>query len=346
MKLWSKKTELFFSKINFYSFLLLVFSMPFDKRIIPPLIVLWVITWILEGNFKSRFKNLTFTKLPFIFIITFYLWHVISLSYSANINEGLFDIEVKFSILLFPLLFTGANSRYKENSIHVLKAYILGNFLCSLICIVSSFYKTYYLKTIIADVTQNEFLYTHLSIFQHPSYFAMQILLSISIICFLFFKDLIQEKIQKFFYLFLFIFLVVFIFLLSSRAGLISLFVVGSTILAFLFLKQKTRLHKIILVVPLLLIVCLTVTNKRFTHFYNNTITHSSQTDNSTNVRLQIWRSALNISQHNLIFGVGAGDIKSELKKEYMISGNEFAEKNNLNVHNQFIETLLGQGLI
>jgi len=133
---------------------------------------------------------------------------------------------------------------------------------------------------------------------------------------------------------------------LSSRAGLISLFVVGSTILAFLFLKQKTRLHKIILVVPLLLIVCLTVTNKRFTHFYNNTITHSSQTDNSTNVRLQIWRSALNISQHNLIFGVGAGDIKSELKKEYMISGNEFAEKNNLNVHNQFIETLLGQGLI
>ena len=71
-----------------------------------------------------------------------------------------------------------------------------------------------------------------------------------------------------------------------------------------------------------------------------------AKTDESSNVRLQIWKSAINISSKNILLGVGTGDIKDALMAEYIKCNNKDAKKNNLNVHNQFLETQMGQGII
>jgi O-antigen ligase len=62
--------------------------------------------------------------------------------------------------------------------------------------------------------------------------------------------------------------------------------------------------------------------------------------------RVIIWRSALRISRNNLILGVGIGDVRTELMKEYQRIGDKDLIENNYNVHNQFLEVLLENGII
>ena len=59
-----------------------------------------------------------------------------------------------------------------------------------------------------------------------------------------------------------------------------------------------------------------------------------------------IWNSVNNILKKNIVFGVGTGDIQSELNKEYIKTGNSKLAEGNFNSHNQFIEVILEHGLI
>ena len=54
----------------------------------------------------------------------------------------------------------------------------------------------------------------------------------------------------------------------------------------------------------------------------------------------------MNLIKKNILFGVGTGDIKNELISKYDATEMLAAKSKNLNVHNQFLETFLGQGLI
>ena len=62
--------------------------------------------------------------------------------------------------------------------------------------------------------------------------------------------------------------------------------------------------------------------------------------------RIPIWKSSINVIKHNLVLGVGAGDASYELQKEYLSDGYSEMYYNNLNAHDQYLEILLGTGLI
>jgi len=63
-------------------------------------------------------------------------------------------------------------------------------------------------------------------------------------------------------------------------------------------------------------------------------------------IRVTIWESALGVIERNLVLGVGTGDASDELKKEFLSSGHTSGYYDNLNAHNQFLETLLENGII
>src|SRR6185436_10021684 len=44
---------------------------------------------------------------PAILIISFYLLHLISLIYSQNLKYALFDLQVKLSFIIMPIIFAG-----------------------------------------------------------------------------------------------------------------------------------------------------------------------------------------------------------------------------------------------
>jgi O-antigen ligase len=73
---------------------------------------------------------------------------------------------------------------------------------------------------------------------------------------------------------------------------------------------------------------------------------NGSSDDSTTGVRFEIWKLTLDEIKSNWFFGVGAGDIKPVLFKRYKSSNLDNALSKNLNVHNQYLETFLGQGII
>jgi O-antigen ligase len=62
--------------------------------------------------------------------------------------------------------------------------------------------------------------------------------------------------------------------------------------------------------------------------------------------RLIVWKSAMQIIKNHPIIGVGIGDVRTELVKEYIRIGEDKLEKERLNAHNQFLEVLLEDGLV
>jgi len=78
-----------------------------------------------------------------------------------------------------------------------------------------------------------------------------------------------------------------------------------------------------------------------------NSILFSEQASNksSRDPRFLIWKSAIKIAGDKPLIGVGIGDARNELTKEYISLGKEEMIKERLNAHNQFLEVLLESGI-
>jgi hypothetical protein len=84
---------------------LIAFFMPLYGKALPPLIALLLLNWLVEGHFRRKYEDLK--KNWYIFLISpvlFYLMHLVGMTYSTNYAFGWFDMEVKLSLFVFPLL--------------------------------------------------------------------------------------------------------------------------------------------------------------------------------------------------------------------------------------------------
>jgi hypothetical protein len=67
---------------------------------------------------------------------------------------------------------------------------------------------------------------------------------------------------------------------------------------------------------------------------------------NSLVTRVSIWKSGWELSQKNLVFGVGASDGKSELVKYFKQTNQHFLAKYEFPTHNQFLDFLIKFGIV
>jgi len=65
-----------------------------------------------------------------------------------------------------------------------------------------------------------------------------------------------------------------------------------------------------------------------------------------SDTRYQSWYSAIKVIEENFWFGTGPANLTNELTKKYNTFGFEIAEKEQLNAHNQYLETFAGLGII
>jgi len=147
------------------------------------------------------------------------------------------------------------------------------------------------------------------------------------------------------------IFCSIMVYLLFSRTGLISLFLV----LFVYFLIFVFNLKNKILKLAMLLFIVMFVVAGGFVFSQNGRMKNTyvqlkkflaNPSDVSKNDdRLFIWGLSLDIIKENPIFGVGTGDSKDELMIKYEENQMEDALKARLNVHNQFLETTIQLGL-
>ena len=355
--------------VNFISLLLLVFWLPFKRELLPYFIDIWIITWLLEGNFVKKFKDNIKNRQQLLLILTpafFYVINVISYFYSENKSASLFDLEVKLSLFIFPLIFLTANYLYKKYWRTVLNFFIVGNIIASVLCIVIALIHSTTINSngiifnfSISDIHTNESFfilignrvsnlsYVYISKFLHPSYFSLYLVFGITIAYFLYKTS--KKQNHKIVYIISILLFYVMTYLLSSRAGLLSLSMtlILLTIIELIIGKK----YFVILLVSFILNygVYKAITVSRLKVNIKESISKNEEKGKITktkDARLFIWENAISVIKNNLLYGVGNGDAKDELIKQYKRSNFKKGIENNLNSHNQFFDTTISGGII
>ncbi len=326
------------NNILFYSSLLVAFLIPLSHKITIYAIMLFVLSWVLSGqwifNAKSAIKNSVF-----IILLTFFLLHLIGLFYSSNMHAGWFDIEVKLTMILFPLIFFMSDFLTEQKRKSILLTFVIGTTIAMLVSVGVAFY-AYFANN------ANNFFYMKLSIFHHPTYFAMYICFSTAIILkYILYNDITINRILS---LTLIIIFSIFIYMLSSKAGIIIFFVTLVLMSVPALFKKNIRIFASLLLIFAVFQVWFSLTQNMRFETVTKSVASAEQnvtTEESNGVRVLIYETAIDIIKFNYAIGVGTGDIKDELMKEYKVRNMTGALENKLNAHSQFLETFIGQGI-
>jgi len=326
-------------KLSLFFLIAIGFLIPLDTKLISWAIGFFAIFQLIDGAVNKTFylnhKTITFTGLAFFAI------HLISVLYSTNMERAWFDIEVKLSLFIFPILFLFKNEYLIKNKNYVMLAFVIGTLIASLLMINRAF--------LIYPFFGPEVFYYKLYSWVHPSYIAMYFILSILFII----KYLISYKRNIWKLVFgstIMIFQILNIYLFQSKAGIFSMLIVAIYLLYIAIVRLKsifTKLSLGVLTVTIFFIVF--GGNERMNEMVNSVevVKETGQSsDTSVGLRLSIWEIAAKQIPNNWLLGVGAGDIKPTLIKQYIKENLTIAYQYNVNVHNQYLETLLGQGLV
>lgn len=333
----------FHSKTHFFLALLVAFCLPI-ARLTPIFIVALVINWVLEGDFKNKFKTVLQNKFACLFI-GFYLLHIIGLIYTQDMASGLFDIQVKSSLLIFPLIICSRPFDVRQTTL-VFYALIAGALTSSLILLSVASYHYFVFG-------EHLFFYGEFSILTHPSYLSMYL----NVVMLWIMIDLSHEKertsLPIVFSVFLLLFFSVIIFLLSSKMGLFNLLLIYIGFFLYFIISRKKYLLGVLGIIAVVFSIYLAiryvpdVTNRvkrSISAFTSPGIDHTES--ESTAVRLLVWKAARVVISENPLLGVGTGDVKNELMKEYSKEGLTGALEHKLNTHNAFYQVFAALGII
>ena len=356
-------------RINLYLVYLISFSIPFYIRFIPPLIILWLVFTLIEGNFKQKIKiNFNIEKNYYFFpAITFFMLIPIGLLWTNNMERGYFDVEEKLSLLVFPILFAVANEFIKKKRLNLLKLFIFGNFLASVICVFVAFYNSLSIldSKIIFDAVVldndeisfvqsitwggNYFFYSYFSIFHHATYFSAYLSLCMIFIFYILEKGEYKNKKYRNFYIILAFFFVLILLLLSSKAGLIVLSFILLFILVRFIFNSKKIVYKIAAIFVLLSLVLFVSVNPRVRRIKTEIEQYAEDgiPRYSLAARMVLWKNSLKLINENFVLGVGTGDVQDELmKKVGEDEHNKIITDVGLNCHNQYLETFVSHGIV
>jgi len=327
-------------KISYYLLLVVVITLPLFAKLTPITIVIFSILTIVNG-FKNKSFNIE-NKKVFYFGLSFFLIHLISVFYSEHKDVAWFDIEVKLSLFVFPLLFIVKN-RYLSRS-NILFLFSMATFI-ALVYMLTMAMNNY------SELGYKSFEYTNLSRYMHPTYISMYTLFSLVYLLNLFLEN--YGRNAKYYLLLLpIIIFIISIYLFQSKAGYISFFLVLLYFTIKYIFNSKNIIIKILLPLVIILFSVLSYFNsyrvRDMIGVVNQIVLTGDSRNTTTGIRFEIWKATCKIIPDNFVFGVGAGDIKPELNVKYNENAEflSLAKKENLNVHNQYLETFLGQGVI
>lgn len=328
-------TDITIKKLNLYVIHGLVFLLSFQERFIPGALVFFLTLNLFSVNWKIR-KHYFQKRKHYIFSFTsLYLFSLIGMFYTLNIQEGLFDLEVKLSLLLVPLFVLTSNIINKYNVYSIVKTFIWGVALSLVIQYILATLSYYELGN--TDV----FFYALFSYFHHPSYFAMYTNFAIASLLVLIFHYRNRPQLRHFFLLG---FLVISVYQLSSRAGFLTL--IALLIYAFVYIIfPRLEWKKLLFALTGTIIVSVAIVYPIAKYTNAIRMVDVSTSKSSSGVRLAMWKSAVPLMMAHPILGVGTGDANRELQQRFATDGVVRAVRDNLNAHNQFIQTQTALGL-
>lgn len=315
-------------------------------------------------------RKLKFTKTSLILMACIASPILLELLFFWNndsFTKGLKAIEKSTSLLLFPIFIIGNYQRI--NFLRITQIYSIATTILMLLLFIR-FNVVYpelmnkYLNGI--DLWEMGYQFAD-SIGIHAPALNMHLaFVSVCALFFVFYSIKNQEK-RSFKIIRLIVFLLSFFFVLfvNTRIALVNV-LAGFAIVFFLEFKSKINVKKTAIISAIALILLGSILfffvqknpymkekYSKTTFAYMDKVGKLDEIDhpeikvfNSFVTRLSIWKSAWELSEKNLPFGVGASDGKPELVKYYKETNQHFLAKYEFPTHNQFLDFLLKFGIL
>lgn len=324
-----------------------LFSLPLSIKISNIsliLLTLWSIIWYFQASNKTKITKET--KLIFFLLLSYYLVNLIGLPFSSNLKNALRHLEVKLPFIAFPLIFLLTNGvKWKLDQILLLFA--SSAIVLSIVIWSSIGYNMYVNHEHVNNYNffiRSAFSFLTIHVIYAGTYIGTAILILISL------RDKRINLIIKLASISFLLFTLIFI---TSRGPLIYL----SIVLVVFYFKSYLQKPKQLIILcasallGIFLIFQIPFARDKFADTLSSLkllneshLTERGANYHKSNLRFQFWSSAQNRIKESPIFGYGTGDAQLELRKEYIKEG--LSEYLNYNAHNQYLQTLLEQGLV
>ncbi len=329
-----------------------VATLPFTTRLMLPAALVLILNWIIEWNWKEKWANLRDNKaLPILICSTLlYLMLIPGWFISCNKADALAAFDCCFWLPVASLVVLTSNIQlFTQQRVHVLfRIFTLGIVvhLLLLLCLAT-------IRSLQTGDT-SLFYYSAFSRFTHPSYLAMY-----ATFAFFFLLQELQScrntlsTLARILHIAMMILLFTGIFLLQSKAGLITFFLLSLIWITLYFVKRKRIVTGLLVLVvlvggSLLLLQADWIQKNRMKETMEqirNRKDNPYGTD-SSEMRITLWKAASEVIQKNLPWGVGTGDADQELHLHALHKNYTNVIRHHYNAHNQYLQTLLETGIL
>jgi O-antigen ligase len=304
-----------------------------------------IIAWSIVSFGAIILGKLTFKfNVGFMLMILLYLLFLIGVFWSANKDLAYLDLQLKICLILVPALFLFL--RYTKFQ---LKLIVYSFFIGLLFSFVYSM--TTSLINFMDSKLFSEFMYYFLSKTIHPTYLAFYTNIAIAILLLDYMtKRLTLFRKDKFYILLIFVFSF-FSLILLSRLGIVTTMFLNGILVVFWLKKRKWVLSVFVAIfltlIPLIMVKSSIWARERlWDELATEKVEEGREIISLTTLRIEIWDDALTVYGNNPLLGVGTGDVQEEMIKQYEVNKLPQAIEENLNPHNQFLQTGIAIGLL
>ena len=331
----------------------LAFCISLNRILAPYIIGLIILNWLLEARFikKYRYISKSLHRQDTLLFGALYFSYLVGMIYTSNMVDGLFSLQVKLSLIIFPILFATIDVDFwdSKKTRSLLISFIAGCFAASLYCLFDAF--IIYLDTLEAG----EFYFGDLSEFNAPSYSSMYLAFAIVVLLwFLLEGEIIKRNWLKVIVLLLIVYFSVFSIMLSSKAGVLILAIIFFLTISYIIFIRRQYIRGLIvmLVITLLFSLLLKVlpfSMIRINYAVNKLADKENITNNATDgtvKRVLVWKYSLELIDRHFFIGVGTGDVLDALLEIYEEKSFGDAVTRALNSHNQYLQTFVALGIL
>lgn len=333
--------------------LLCIFS--FLLSLLPAAIPITIVFIIVSICINYKYLNINKKYLPLFYLSSlFYLLHAVSYMYSVNKNDSLFDLQVKLSLFIWPLIFLFLKPTDIKKYNIILLSYLLG-------CFVSSFILIYngiicYMKHSWIECFSGSYISPNF----HTTYIAVYYVFCVNILLYFIsnyssFVFKISKKLLMYLSVFLIMYFLVLIVQLQSKGAFISLLATLG-VNTFFLIKKINLKQQVVIITVLTLSICTpfilsSSIRERFINSFKvinkpiaQLVNYSNVTKDGSAARKIAWYVSVNKIAENPL-GYGNGSVKKILTDEYIKLNWQIGQDMYINSHNQYLQTMLSVGL-
>jgi len=331
-------------------------TLPIHMHLNVACLVILTLNWLIEGQYRTKLLSIKKEPLATLSFL-FFLWFVVQLAFTNNPEVGRFAIEKKGAFIIVPLLLFTKKDLITTWIPNIMRAFTISISGVLLFCLLVATYNAIHIPS------TDYFLYHNLSSYANQSAIYLSLLCMLAAIYTLYsIKKSYTKKSSDYL---LYTFLLICIVLLSSKLHIV-LFSLVSLALAMPNYKNNPSIFKLISLAFLGIALVLLFTNnpikQRYKdikierlHMLQQTQYSSSDYFDGLSMRLLFMRFGYEIlNEHKAwLKGVSPGNnqvyLNGKIRTYHLYTGDPNKGTTgylNYEYHNQYMETLVGCGLI